>query len=207
MSKAYTSDEIEVTFDLGRCIHAAVCVSTLPAVFDTQARPWIQPANGAADEIAQVIEHCPSGALQYRRKDGRQAEVAPANNTLVLQKDGPIYVHGDLALQGDRTTRVALCRCGASNNKPFCDNSHRKTAFSAPGTVEISCEDDADVGGSLAINPSENGPVLLNGNFEIIGAQDGSRYCGNRGALCRCGHSENKPFCDGTHKKIGFEAA
>jgi CDGSH-type Zn-finger protein len=110
-------------------------------------------------------------------------------------------------LGDERETRLALCRCGASAHKPFCDNSHRKIAFSAPGTVETSCEDDAATGGPLAINLSEKGPVLLNGNFEIVGAQDGSRYCGNRGALCRCGHSENKPFCDGTHKRIGFEAA
>lgn len=40
----------------------------LPAVFNVENRPWIQPERASADEVAEVIERCPSGALQYTRK-------------------------------------------------------------------------------------------------------------------------------------------
>lgn len=66
--KAYETDEIEVRFYAERCEHAAECVKGLPAVFNVDNRPWIQPERASADEVAEVIERCPSGALQYSRK-------------------------------------------------------------------------------------------------------------------------------------------
>jgi CDGSH-type Zn-finger protein len=57
------------------------------------------------------------------------------------------------------------------------------------------------------ITPYRNGPYLLRGNFTIVD-QDGNPVERVREtvALCRCGRSQSKPFCDGTHKVIGFEA-
>lgn len=68
--KTYEGRSITVTFEAGRCRHAAECVRGLPEVFDTGRRPWIQPDNAAADRLAEVVTRCPSGALQYRRADG-----------------------------------------------------------------------------------------------------------------------------------------
>jgi CDGSH-type Zn-finger protein len=53
-----------------------------------------------------------------------------------------------------------------------------------------------------------NGPVMINtqGEWRYTGAGK-SHKNNDRVALCRCGQSANKPFCDGTHKKVGFEAA
>ena len=129
MEKAYTSPDITVFYDAKLCIHAAECVRGLPAVFDTSKKPWIDPAQGTAEEIASVIHKCPSGALRYERLDGGQPEIADAPN-LSLVKDGPIFMRGAINLndgQGNvlfEGTRVALCRCGMSKNKPFCDRSH-----------------------------------------------------------------------------------
>ena len=53
---------------------------------------------------------------------------------------------------------------------------------------------------------SNNGPLLLNGNFEIVSAGGRTTWRGTKAALCRCGASKNKPFCDGAHKAAGFEA-
>ncbi len=131
----YEGESIEVSYDARRCIHAAECVRGLPGVFDPSARPWVSPDGATADEIAGVIERCPTGALYYRRKDGHPNEAAPPESTVRLVMDGPLYVTGSLHLSdpADRTsgeaTRVALCRCGASKNKPFCDNSHREVGF------------------------------------------------------------------------------
>jgi len=133
--KAYTTPDITVTYDVKRCIHAAECVRRLPQVFDTNQRPWIQPANAGANEIAETIQHCPTGALQYTRHDGGSAEPIPAETTIQVRPNGPLFVRGNVkvtdangAVLSD-STRAALCRCGQSENKPFCDNTHRKIGF------------------------------------------------------------------------------
>ena len=53
----------------------------------------------------------------------------------------------------------------------------------------------------------ENGPLLIAGTIEILNMDGEVIRAGDRMALCRCGHSDNKPFCDGTHKSAGFEAS
>ena len=212
----YYSDDILVTYDVERCIHAAECVRGLPSVFNTKKRPWIQPDQAAADDVAEVIMRCPTGALHFERHDGGTAEPVPAENTIELDPDGALYVRGDIEIissDGElllEDTRVALCRCGASAIKPFCDGTHSKIGFKAPGTLtddQLSQEEGESNSGKLTITPAKNGPLLVQGPVEIISADGESRCEGSNGALCRCGGSSNKPFCDGTHKKIGFEAA
>lgn len=133
--KEYEAPDILVRFDTKRCIHAAECVHGLPAVFDANRRPWIVPDAAGADELAAVIEACPSGALTYERRDGGAAEVAASEPVLSTVQDGPIYVRGSLHFTDhegravDTGPRAALCRCGASKNKPFCDNSHIEAGF------------------------------------------------------------------------------
>ena len=103
-------------------------------------------------------------------------------------------------------TRAALCRCGHSKDKPFCDNSHIEARFADTGLIVDSRlkpeGGDAEV---LQISPTANGPILIRGPVEISGPP-GARAVGDSGALCRCGGSANKPFCDGSHNSIGFEA-
>jgi hypothetical protein len=107
-------------------------------VFDVNRRPWILPENADADAIAQIVAQCPSGALHFRRLDGGAQEAPDAEPTLLTLPDGPLLVRGDIDVvdsEGNvfrHDTRLALCRCGASENKPFCDNSHRRIGFRAP---------------------------------------------------------------------------
>lgn len=203
-TKRYTSDAIDVTYDAKRCIHAAECVRGLPAVFDTAQRPWIQPANAVADVVAEVVTRCPTGALHFERRDGAAAEPVPAVNRVIVTAAGPLTVRGDVQLTlGDtslRDTRVALCRCGQSQNKPFCDNSHRAAGFADPGRPATTVLAEMDPDGPLTITPSTNGPLLLRGRFELLDAGGEVVFRGERAALCRCGGSANKPLCDGTHK-------
>ncbi|MDR1825723.1 MAG: (4Fe-4S)-binding protein [Bifidobacteriaceae bacterium] len=63
--KNYTGKDITVSFDLDVCQHAAICVHTLPAVFNTKRRPWILADAAPAEEVATVVSRCPSGALRY----------------------------------------------------------------------------------------------------------------------------------------------
>jgi uncharacterized Fe-S cluster protein YjdI len=136
MRKKYSSDSIVVSFDPRLCIHAARCVEGAPEVFDPNERPWIRPGNAGADKIADVVSRCPTGALRYERLDGGRPETVPGEVTLTVEKDGPIYVRGPLPLvdgagnrYDDAGHRYALCRCGGSGNKPYCDGTHRTMGF------------------------------------------------------------------------------
>jgi uncharacterized Fe-S cluster protein YjdI len=134
----YESAEIEVTFEPGICIHAARCLAILPQVFDVRQRRWIAPENASADDVAATVRHCPSGALRYRRLDGGPAESPDTEPSVAPQPDGPLWVRGNIDLRDPdgnlvrHVTRAALCRCGGSANKPFCDNTHRTNGFHAP---------------------------------------------------------------------------
>lgn len=207
----YDGEDVDVTYDVRRCIHVRECVRGLPEVFDPDRRPWVDPDGAPPDELAEVIERCPTGALHYRRADGRE-EVVPGTNTVTVAADGPHYVRGDVEIaspDGDvllSDTRVALCRCGASANKPLCDGSHRDVEFEASGTVadNSGAPNAPETGGTLSVVPAPNGPLQLYGGFEIRGADDDSHVSASDVWLCRCGASGNKPFCDGTHARIGF---
>jgi CDGSH-type Zn-finger protein len=104
-------------------------------VFDNQRRPWVVVDNGSPDEIGEVIQRCPTGALHFRRRDGGPQEPVPEQAIVQERPNGPLFMRGNVAIfSADRTpiredTRAALCRCGASANKPFCDGSHRKVGF------------------------------------------------------------------------------
>lgn len=120
------------------CIHARICVRELPQVFDAEARPWVAVDAAGADAVAATVEACPTGALRYRRLDGGPQEEPPAETTIEARPNGPLFVRGRVRIVDHdgrvirEDTRLALCRCGASENKPFCDGSHRRIRFKAP---------------------------------------------------------------------------
>jgi len=209
----YDGDAISVTYEPSRCIHAAECVRGLPAVFDTKRRPWVDAAGAAADAIAEVIHRCPTGALKYRRTDGGPQERPAEENTLHVSADGPVYARGDIEVLDSerrvvaREARAAFCRCGASKNKPWCDGSHAGEGFRAPAEfAEKDLKPPAEpASGPLSVRLRENGPLVLDGPFRIAGSDGHYRYGGGC-ALCRCGASASKPWCDGSHNAIGFEA-
>ncbi len=208
----YKGNGLTVHYNVRRCIHAEECVHGLPQVFDPHRRPWIDATQADNDALANVIQRCPTGALHYSRSDGGAEEAVPTTNTVHLAPDGPLYLRGDLTVttpDGNtivEDTRIALCRCGASKNKPFCDNSHLDIDFAADGhfnEVQVKAT-EGKTDAALRVQPSTNGPLLLQGRFTITDAS-GKTVEGGNTALCRCGGSQNKPFCDGSHRRLGFE--
>ena len=138
MRKVYRGSDIEVSFDLDICIHVAECLRGDPKVFELQRRPWVLPNAADADVVAKVVELCPSGALQYRRLDGRQQEAHDRTTTVTPMRNGPLLVIGPIEVRREDGTvetlpRATLCRCGYSEHKPFCDNTHLAIKFEAPG--------------------------------------------------------------------------
>ena len=210
----FSTGTITVTWSKRRCIHAAECVAGLPRVFQPGERPWVKLDRAGADAVAEVVRRCPTGALHDERHDGGAAEVAPATNTVHVRRNGPTYLHGELEIrtpEGEvllRDTRLALCRCGASGNMPLCDNAHLDAGFRDAGAIasETSVEDaDATTGSrTLVVTPRADGPIELRGPFELHAFGAGRTLSGSHANLCRCGQSENKPFCDGSHKRVGF---
>jgi uncharacterized Fe-S cluster protein YjdI len=123
--RLYVGKDIDVTYDAERCTHAAECIHGLPAVFDNGRRPWIQCGGASADAIADVVRKCPTGALHFTRHDGGRAETPPEHTSITVTPGGPLYVQGLVQLRAAdgsvivEDTRLALCRCGHSHNKPF----------------------------------------------------------------------------------------
>ena len=136
LTKEYATDEIVVEWEPRLCFHSQNCVRSLPQVFDDSRRPWVKVDAATADEVEAAVNRCPSGALRTRRigvpppRRQQPPEVrASANGPLllsggvrILDADGAVLYEGE---------RAALCRCGQSGNKPFCDGTHKKVGFRA----------------------------------------------------------------------------
>ena len=130
-SRSYESKELTVHDDRSICSHAAECTERLPEVWRIRGRPWIDPSGAPADEVREVVPACPSGALRYVEKDGDEPVEEPDDPAVRTAVDGPYELRGGIAVEAADGTayevrnRQALCRCGLSSNKPFCDGSHR----------------------------------------------------------------------------------
>ncbi|MCZ4408820.1 (4Fe-4S)-binding protein [Cryomorphaceae bacterium 1068] len=135
MKKEYQNSGTTVVWKPELCYHSKNCVKNLPKVFDPNRKPWIEAANATERELRDTIDKCPSGALSYRVKGEEQKSDNMA--TIEPLKNGPVLVKGKLSLKsvdGEEVLEqevIALCRCGASGKKPYCDGSHSKVNFEA----------------------------------------------------------------------------
>jgi len=208
----YAGKQATVSWHGGICIHIGECGRAQGELFIDGREPWCQPDIATDEEIEDVILRCPTGALTFDYADDSRVEKPNAVNTVQVAYNGPLFVRGELEIEGAPANapglqfRAALCRCGQSRNKPFCDNSHEKAGFTDYGAVGRSGDPDAPTGGPLEVKPAKDGPLLLKGNLTILSGSGRTSWQGNLVALCRCGSSKNKPFCDGQHNKIGFKS-
>ena len=135
--QVYAGEDITI-FDVRRvCAHAAVCTDNLPQAFDVSRARWIDPNAAPADELADVVSRCPSGALSWAPsgvdeavEPDREPAILCAANASYVVRGGVEIVDADGAPYA-RRQRVTLCRCGASMNKPFCDGTHAEIGFSS----------------------------------------------------------------------------
>jgi CDGSH-type Zn-finger protein/uncharacterized Fe-S cluster protein YjdI len=205
----YEGKHLDITYDRGRCIHAAECGRGSKMLFDVSKDPWCDPDLVTPEKAVRVVERCPSGALTYAPKGDLEAEKPEGHNRIWVNPHGPLYVRGDVELETKegkvRHTRVALCRCGQSAIKPYCDGSHEKAKFRDAGPVNSDPEGEVTSNGELQITPAERGPLLLKGPHTIHAGSGRVAQHADKNALCRCGNSKNKPFCDGSHKDAGFQ--
>ena len=207
----YAGEETDVQWDGRLCIHYGECGAASGELFVGGRQPWCQPDLSSDEEIRDVLLRCPSGALTATFADGSGIEADVEENHTTITQNGPLYVCGALNIEGipddmpGTRFRAALCRCGASGNKPFCDNSHVKSGFSDSGAVGEKSPGHSSEVGELSIKPLADGPLLFNGNLTIYASTGRKAWQGEKAALCRCGASKNKPFCDGSHIAAGFK--
>ncbi len=142
ITKKYDNGEITVIWQPHKCIHSAICFRGLPSVFDPQKRPWVNIEGADTATIADQVEKCPSRALSYQMDDKKpylnghaQPDAPTANTKITVKANGPLLVHGDLMVQNtagneeEKSGVTAFCRCGFSQNKPYCDGSHAREGW------------------------------------------------------------------------------
>ena len=136
ITKKYSNGEVTIVWKPGICIHSGNCVSGLPQVFSSAKKPWIDASGASTKEIVEQVKKCPSGALSFYMNSEQQAPVKVEGETIVeVSKNGPLMIYGNVLIKdalGKETRQnkvTALCRCGGSSNKPFCDGTHRKIGF------------------------------------------------------------------------------
>jgi CDGSH-type Zn-finger protein len=133
----YVGEKITVHNNAQLCSVSERCVKGLPMVFRSGRSPWCDPDAATVEDIIAVIESCPSGALAYTI-DGVRHDSLDREPSIRVTKDGPYEVRGSVCIEADpggadcSREHYALCRCGASRNKPYCDGSHWEVRFTDP---------------------------------------------------------------------------
>jgi CDGSH-type Zn-finger protein/uncharacterized Fe-S cluster protein YjdI len=208
----YPGKASDVHWNRKLCIHIGECGRAKGELFINGRQPWCQPDLASYEEVEEVVQRCPTGALTYQHKNGESTEQAASENTINVAYNGPLYIKGDLDIECTTDDfngvefRAALCRCGQSKNKPFCDNSHEDAGFKDYGAVGETGDGLEATGGQLKVTLLQDGPLLIKGNVTITTGSGRQAWQGKETALCRCGASQNKPFCDGKHKEAGFKS-
>ena len=141
--RKYTNGEITVFWQPKKCIHATTCYRELIQVFNPRKRPWVNMEGAPTEEIIRVVKLCPTQALSYKYNADIEVEKAASEAVETsdrhaearVMEDGPLVIKGDFTLMdtdGKALRHIkmsSLCRCGASNNLPYCDGTHRKIGF------------------------------------------------------------------------------
>jgi CDGSH-type Zn-finger protein/uncharacterized Fe-S cluster protein YjdI len=207
----YYGEKVDITMDRRLCMYAGECNRAKGGLFVRGRDPWCVPDQLSPDDAAEVVRRCPSGALSYRRKDGGPQEAPLPANTILVSNNGPLYVRGDLEVEGAKPDmpgtrcRAALCRCGRTKRKPFCDDSHEDPLFDDGGAVGEKGTGYEGEGGKLTIKSLPCGPLCITGKHTILSGSGRAAWKGTYSSLCRCGHSKGKPFCDGSHEDEGWQ--
>jgi len=133
--KEYTNGEVTIVWEAEKCIHSGICVKGLPKVFKPNERPWIAIDAASTDKLVDQVKQCPSGALSFYMNDDTNKSAEQLETKVEVLENGPLLVYGTLKVthkDGTEETKnktTAFCRCGLSQNKPYCDGTHVSENF------------------------------------------------------------------------------
>lgn len=138
----YSNGEVTILWKPKLCIHSGKCwkgEDGLIAVFNPAHKPWIDPMGANTERIIEQIKKCPSGALSFEMNRDETKETVKVDvnsfNEVIIEKNGPLIIKGTITItdqNGNITQKkgsTSFCRCGLSQNKPYCDNSHEDSDF------------------------------------------------------------------------------
>jgi uncharacterized Fe-S cluster protein YjdI len=137
-TKQYKNDKITVIWEPSKCIHSAICFKGTPEVFNPRIKPWINLEGCETEKIIKQVKECPSGALTFVFNTDSIIKNANDHDSVLKVKvtpGGPLIVQGVFSIEHNQIETTinqkvtALCRCGQSSKKPFCDGSHRNVDF------------------------------------------------------------------------------
>jgi len=142
ITKYYTNGEVTIVWKPNLCTHVTYCYIELPEVFEPSERPWINPFGATTERILKQVNRCPSGALTYfhniqqEKQNNMDNEQQNPQTCIEIIENGPAIVTGKCIITDKKTGKVsetknvfALCRCGKTKNRPFCDGSHVMNPF------------------------------------------------------------------------------
>jgi CDGSH-type Zn-finger protein/truncated hemoglobin YjbI len=145
---SYPGQTITVLDNRSICAHSGFCSDRLKNVFHLGSDPFVTPSGGRLDDIVRVVRSCPSGALSYAIDgvEAREQVDLPREPAIEVSKDGPYRITGAIPLLGDdgepfarnegaSLEHYSLCRCGHSQNKPFCSGMHWYVSFRDPPPI------------------------------------------------------------------------
>ena len=145
----YQGLAVAIADNRGTCAHSGFCTDRAPTVFRTKEEPFVAPAGGRLDEILRAARECPSGALSAKVGGGDPVRASDTERepAVEVSKDGPYRVTGSIELlnrdgspearnDGASLEHYSLCRCGKSQNKPFCSGMHWYADFHDPAPAE-----------------------------------------------------------------------
>jgi uncharacterized Fe-S cluster protein YjdI len=141
--KEFSNGEVTVYWQSDLCIHSANCLIRLPEVFNSKKKPWINIHAANSKDIMKAVDTCPSRALTYLKstkfvtsKPRATVKMKSKFARVHVLKNGPILITGNFIVRDSQKKKIqienevaALCRCGNSKKKPFCDGTHQKIGF------------------------------------------------------------------------------
>ncbi|MCZ3389332.1 MAG: CDGSH iron-sulfur domain-containing protein [Actinomycetia bacterium] len=119
-TEVFGSGEVTFEDDRGLCVHAGFCGNKVTNAWKLAAREDLDGTE--ATQLVAMAQHCPSGAISIKVTDGDLKPALPTE--VVLVPDGPLWATGGVTVERsggvalEARNRLALCRCGASKNKP-----------------------------------------------------------------------------------------
>jgi CDGSH-type Zn-finger protein len=155
---------------------------------------------GVPEPVAKKPESTDEQTLEQRgsKRVPKRLDVA---NELLVTSGGPLKMSGNITLIHDdggvtHANSLSLCRCGASKSRPFCDGQHQEIEFMDGGAVTgLSDWMPVTRPQTVTVTCIKDGPLKFRGYLRIYNKK--SQECITMsGALCRCGKSSKKPFCD-----------
>ena len=182
---------------------------TFVAYMDESQQTPVSRASEAADKLTNSAKALDKW-FRVRQKTSGAPRMLQVPNEALVTNAGPLQITGNITLVHENgrveyANHLSLCRCGHTQAGPLCDESHTHNEFLHSGKIhEVSEIMHSERPTKITISCIKDGPITFRGRLRMHN-QFGQECVKMRGSLCRCGHSTSKPFCDGSHQRVGFK--